>query len=80
MRLATPRTRIIGKLASAKKREFVKKKRTRSPVPKRKEAKLTFRLLFISSSVSIKNIATNVYVYDGLGFQSTSLSHVAERN
>ena len=25
-------------------------------------------------------IATNVYVYDGLGFRSAYLSHVAERN
>jgi len=27
-----------------------------------------------------KIIAGNVYVYDGLGFRSASLSHVAERN
>jgi hypothetical protein len=35
---------------------------------------------FIETQICPGPIATNVYVYDGLGFRSASLSHVAERN
>lgn len=57
-KFATPRTRIIGTLSMAKK--LVNKNRMRRPVPNRKDARLTFRLFFIISSVSIKNIAADV--------------------